>query len=75
MNQVLQITGASRGIGAATAREAAKRAYAVCVKLPSKLWSCRNRGPRLKAAGGNLNAPWGITKASGNFGDGINQCF
>lgn len=31
MNKVLMITGASRGIGAATARMAAQRGYAVCV--------------------------------------------
>ena len=31
MNKVMIITGASRGIGAATARLAAKRGYSVCV--------------------------------------------
>ena len=31
MNKVLLITGASRGIGAATALEAAKRGYSVCI--------------------------------------------
>jgi len=33
MNQVIVITGASRGIGAATARLAAARGYAVCVNF------------------------------------------
>ncbi len=31
MDEVLIVTGASRGIGAATARLAAQRGYAVCV--------------------------------------------
>jgi NAD(P)-dependent dehydrogenase (short-subunit alcohol dehydrogenase family) len=33
MNKVLIVTGASRGIGAATARLAAQRGYAVCVNF------------------------------------------
>jgi len=37
MNNVLIITGASRGIGAATARLAAERGYSICVNY------CRNR--------------------------------
>ena len=33
MNKVIVITGSSRGIGAATARLAAERGYAVCVNF------------------------------------------
>lgn len=36
MNKVMLITGASRGIGAATARLAAQRGYAVCINYRSR---------------------------------------
>lgn len=52
MNQaVILITGASRGIGAATARLAARRGYAVCINYRSRADAAQALEQELQAAG------------------------
>jgi NAD(P)-dependent dehydrogenase (short-subunit alcohol dehydrogenase family) len=53
MNKVLLITGASRGIGAATAREAAKRGYAVCINYHSNFGAASSLSLEILKAGGS----------------------
>ena len=60
MDQVLIITGGSRGIGAATARLAAQRGYSVCVNFVRNEAAAAARGPqcdRRLAAGPSPSAP------------------
>jgi NAD(P)-dependent dehydrogenase (short-subunit alcohol dehydrogenase family) len=52
MSQVLLITGASRGIGAATARLAAQRGYAVCVNYRSRRDAALALVAEIASAGG-----------------------
>jgi NAD(P)-dependent dehydrogenase (short-subunit alcohol dehydrogenase family) len=52
MNQVLLITGASRGIGAATARLAAQRGYSVCVNYRRNRDAAAAVVESIEAAGG-----------------------
>jgi NAD(P)-dependent dehydrogenase (short-subunit alcohol dehydrogenase family) len=52
MTDVILITGASRGIGAATARLATQRGYAVCVNYRTNASAARAVVEAIKAAGG-----------------------
>jgi NAD(P)-dependent dehydrogenase (short-subunit alcohol dehydrogenase family) len=52
MNKVLLITGASRGIGAATARLAVARGYAACVNYHQNVAAAETVVREIKAAGG-----------------------
>ncbi len=56
MNKVVLITGASRGIGAATALLAGKRGYAVCVNYRSNLVAAREVVSQIEAGGGKAMA-------------------
>ena len=56
MNQVLLITGGSRGIGAATALLAAQRGYAVAVNYASQPRAADEVVHRIRAAGGTAIA-------------------
>ena len=56
MNKVILITGASRGIGAATARLAAARGYAVCVNYLKNRAAAEAVVAGIKAAGGEAIA-------------------
>lgn len=53
MDQVLLITGASRGIGAATALQAARRGWAVAVNYASNSLAADEVVRSIRAAGGN----------------------
>lgn len=53
---VILITGASRGIGAATARLAAKRGYAVCVNYKTHAVAAHALVDEIEAAGGRAMA-------------------
>jgi NAD(P)-dependent dehydrogenase (short-subunit alcohol dehydrogenase family) len=55
MNKVVLITGASRGIGAATARLAAERGYAACVNYHQNVAAAETVVREIKAAGGIAN--------------------
>ena len=55
MNKVVLITGASRGIGAATARLAAERGYAACVNYQQNVSAAETVVREIKAAGGIAN--------------------
>jgi len=56
MNKVLLITGASRGIGAATARLAAERGYAVCVNYHQRADAAEQVVAQISSAGGRAIA-------------------
>ena len=56
MKPVVLITGASRGIGAATARLAAQRGYAVCVNYRENRQAAESVVQEITAAGGNAIA-------------------
>jgi NAD(P)-dependent dehydrogenase (short-subunit alcohol dehydrogenase family) len=56
LNKVLLITGASRGIGAATARLAARRGYAVCVNYRSDRAAAERVVEAIEASGGRAIA-------------------
>ena len=56
MSGVLIVTGASRGIGAATARLAAARGYAVCVNYQSNASAAQNVVGAIAEAGGRAIA-------------------
>lgn len=56
MTPILIITGASRGIGAATARLAAKQGYAICVNYVSNKTAADDVVNEVIAAGGNAIA-------------------
>jgi NAD(P)-dependent dehydrogenase (short-subunit alcohol dehydrogenase family) len=56
MNNILLITGASRGIGAATARLAAERGYAVCVNYRQNASAAEAVVGEIQAAGGKAIA-------------------
>jgi NAD(P)-dependent dehydrogenase (short-subunit alcohol dehydrogenase family) len=56
MNKVVLITGASRGIGAATARLAAERGYAVCVNYRDNRGAAESVVREITAAGGTAVA-------------------
>lgn len=56
MKPVLIVTGASRGIGAATARLAAARGYAVCVNYRADEASARALAEAITAEGGTAEA-------------------
>jgi NAD(P)-dependent dehydrogenase (short-subunit alcohol dehydrogenase family) len=56
MNKVMLITGASRGIGAATALLAARRGYTVCVNYKSNEDAAQSVVSRIRAAGGHAEA-------------------
>lgn len=56
MPKVLLITGASRGIGAATARLAAERGYTVCVNYHQSTAAAETVVRNIKAAGGSAVA-------------------
>ncbi len=55
-NKVILITGASRGIGAATARLAAERGYAVCVNYRQSAEAAKRLVAEISAAGGTAMA-------------------
>ena len=55
-SKVLLVTGASRGIGAATAELAAKRGFAVCVNFLSSEEKARAVVSQIRAGGGNAIA-------------------
>ncbi|HEY1172342.1 MAG TPA: SDR family oxidoreductase [Verrucomicrobiae bacterium] len=52
MKQVMLITGAGRGIGAATARLAAKRGYAVCVNYRTNEAAAETIAQEIRSGGG-----------------------
>jgi NAD(P)-dependent dehydrogenase (short-subunit alcohol dehydrogenase family) len=56
MNNVLLITGAGRGIGAATARLAARRGYAVCVNYRHNQNAAESVVREIRAGGGSALA-------------------
>jgi NAD(P)-dependent dehydrogenase (short-subunit alcohol dehydrogenase family) len=56
MHKVVLITGASRGIGAATARLAAGRGYAVCINYHQNAQAAEELVREIKSAGGNAIA-------------------
>ena len=56
MKKVIVITGASRGIGAATARLAAARGYAVCVNYLKNQAAAKAVVDEIKSAGGQTIA-------------------
>lgn len=56
MNQVMIVTGGSRGIGAATARLGAARGYAVCVNYLKNEVAARNVVESIEASGGKAIA-------------------
>lgn len=56
MNKVIVITGASRGIGAATARLAAAGGYYVCVNYHKSQTAAQAVVDRIEAAGGKALA-------------------
>jgi NAD(P)-dependent dehydrogenase (short-subunit alcohol dehydrogenase family) len=56
MNRVALITGASRGIGAATARLAAERGYAVCVNYRRNSRAAEDVVAAIRAGGGSAVA-------------------
>ena len=56
MNQVLLITGASRGIGAATARLARQRGYAICVNYRQNAAAAQAVVESIQQAGGRAVA-------------------
>ena len=56
MSQVILITGGSRGIGAALARQAAARGYAVCLSYASKRAAADAVVAEIRAAGGQARA-------------------
>lgn len=56
MNKVLLITGASRGIGAATAILAAKRGYAVCLNYRQNTQAAESVITQIQSAGGQATA-------------------
>ena len=56
MTKMIVVTGASRGIGAATARLAAKREYAVCVNYRSNQDAARQVVADIESIGGNAIA-------------------
>lgn len=56
MNKTIIITGASRGIGAATARLAAARGYAVCVNYHARREAADDVVAHIRDAGGNAIA-------------------
>ncbi len=56
MSAIIVITGASRGIGAATARLAAAREYAVCVNYRANRDAAEDLVRAIEAAGGPANA-------------------
>lgn len=56
MEQVLLVTGGSRGIGAATARLAASRGYAVAVNYTAQAHAAEEVVRHIRAAGGNAIA-------------------
>jgi NAD(P)-dependent dehydrogenase (short-subunit alcohol dehydrogenase family) len=56
IDQVLLITGAGRGIGAATARLAARRGYAICVNYRSNRDATEAVVREIEAAGGRAVA-------------------
>lgn len=56
MNQVMIVTGGSRGIGAATARLAAARGYAVCVNYLKNEAAARSVVESIEAGGGKAIA-------------------
>lgn len=53
---MLLITGASRGIGAATARLAAERGYAVCVNYRRDAGAALALVPQIQSSGGEAMA-------------------
>src|SRR5262245_14272244 len=55
-NQILLITGASRGIGAATARLAAARGFAVCVNYRERRDAAESLVQAIEQAGGRAVA-------------------
>lgn len=52
MDKVMLITGASRGIGAATAQLAARRGYAVCLNYRQRADTAEQLAQRIRQAGG-----------------------
>jgi NAD(P)-dependent dehydrogenase (short-subunit alcohol dehydrogenase family) len=56
MNKVILITGASRGIGAATAIQAAKRGYTVCLNYRQNAPAAQKAVEQIESAGGKAIA-------------------
>jgi len=54
MSEVLVVTGGSRGIGAAVARLAAQRGYAVCISYLSQREAVRRMSTRHGGSGGAI---------------------
>ena len=71
MNKVVIVTGGGRGIGAATARLAAERGYAVCVNYRRNRAAAEAVVARIEAAGGKALAVGGRRRVESRRGEAV----
>jgi NAD(P)-dependent dehydrogenase (short-subunit alcohol dehydrogenase family) len=72
--RVLLVTGGGRGIGAATAREAARRGYAVCVNYRTNAEAADGVVGRIRASGGRAVAVPADVSVEGEVVRLFNDC-